>query len=44
MPPALPFLQAVGVDASQGFDQHGLTLIDVIGGAKDRGFHCYEQQ
>jgi hypothetical protein len=36
---ALLFFQAVGINAGQGFDQRGLAVIDVAGGADDDGFH-----
>ena len=37
---ALLFLQAVGVDAGQGFDERGLAVIDVAGRADDDIFSC----
>ena len=36
---ALFFFEPVGIDAGQGFDQRGLAVIDVPGGADDDGFH-----
>ena len=40
---ALLFFQAVGIDAGQRFDQRGLAVIDVAGGADDDVLHaaCY---
>src|SRR5579871_833556 len=36
---ALLFFQTIGIDAGQGFDQRGLAMVDVSGGADDDGFH-----
>ena len=36
---ALLFFQAVGVDAGQRFDQRGLAVVDVAGGADDDVLH-----
>ena len=33
------FFEAVGIHASQGFDERCLAMIDVSGGADDDGFH-----
>ena len=41
---ALLFFQAVGVDAGERFDQRGLAVVDVAGGADDdvlHQSHCY---
>ena len=36
---ALLFFQTVGINAGQGFDQRGLAVVDVSGGADDDRFH-----
>ena len=36
---ALFFFQTVGINAGQGFDQRGLAVVDVAGGADDDAFH-----
>ena len=37
---ALLFLQAVGVDPGQGFDERGLAVIDVAGRADEKALHA----
>jgi hypothetical protein len=36
---ALFFFQAIGVNARERFDQRGLAMVDVSGGAEDDGFN-----
>jgi hypothetical protein len=36
---ALFFLQAIGINSGQGFDQSGFTVINVASGANDDGLH-----
>ena len=38
---ALLFFQTVGVDTGEGFDQRGLAMVNVSGGADDDGFHLF---
>ena len=39
---ALLFFQAIGVDAGKGFDQRGLTVVDVASCADDDGLHRFQ--
>ena len=36
---ALLFFETIGIDAGERFDQRGLAVVDVTGGADDDGLH-----